>query len=112
MTNLLNAIISQQGNVCLAEINDIYMSGKDLKLYVKDISKYILDLTKYHLTKSFDLTYIPKGNQQDASKLAKQAGIDFLLDMLDSFNKLYQVIKYEQTPRAMIESEVLLLCLK
>lgn len=112
MTNLLNAIISQQGNVCLAEINDIYMSGKDLKLYVKDISKYILDLTKYYLTKSFDLTYIPQSNQQDATKLAKKAGIDFLLDMLDSFNKLYQVIKYEQTPRAMIESEVLLLCLK
>ena len=84
---------------------------KDLKLFIKDISKYLLDILKYNLTHSFQLTFIPKDSEKDAMTIAQSAGQEFLLDMLDTFNKLYQIVKYEQNPRAMIESEVLLLCL-
>lgn len=112
MSELLKAIITQDGSKCLQVITTVYMSGKDLKLFIKDISKYLLDILKYDLTHSFELTFIPKDSEKDAMSIAQSAGLDFLLDMLDTFNKLYQIIKYEQNPRAMIESEVLLLCLK
>lgn len=111
MSKLLKAIITQDGNICLQVIEQIYMSGKDLKLFIKDISKYLLDILKYNLTHSFQLTFIPKDSEKDAMTIAQSAGQEFLLDMLDTFNKLYQIVKYEQNPRAMIESEVLLLCL-
>lgn len=112
MSNLLLGVIYNKGAECLQEIDKVFMGGKDLKLYIKDLSKYVLDITKYALTKQFDITHIPASSQDQAIKIAKAAGQDFLLDMLDAFNKLYNTIKYEQTPRAMIESEVLLLCMK
>ena len=112
MSDLLKAIIMQDGSECLYILDEVYMSGKDLKLFIKDVSKYILDISKYLLTNSFALTMIPKDSEKDAMSIAQSAGLDFILDMLDSFNKLYNNVKYEQNPRAMIESEVLLLCMK
>ncbi|MGM9544207.1 MAG: DNA polymerase III subunit gamma/tau [Romboutsia timonensis] len=112
MSDLLKAIITQDGSECLYILDEVYMSGKDLKLFIKDVSKYILDISKYLLTNSFTLTMVPKDSEKDAMSIAQSAGLDFILDMLDSFNKLYNNVKYEQNPRAMIESEVLLLCMK
>ena len=112
MSDLLKAIIMQDGSECLYILDEVYMSGKDLKLFIKDVSKYILDISKYLLTNSFALTMIPKDSEKDAMSIAQSAGLDFILDMLDSFNKLYNNVKYEQNPRAMVESEILLLCMK
>lgn len=112
MTDLLIAIIDRQSKECIEIINDVYMSGKDLKLFIKDTAKYILDIIKYALTKDFSLTAIPNNNHINAEEIAGTVATSYLLELLDTFNKLYQVVKYEQNPIALIEGEVLLACLK
>ena len=110
MEDLLNAIYNNNAKLSVEIIDDLHYEGKDLKLFISDFTNHILDLCKFDLTQNLDLTAIPPTQLKPTTSLVNLVGSDFLVDMLDVFSKLTYKLKYEQNPKAIIESEMILLC--
>lgn len=110
MEDLLNAIYNNNAKLAVEMIDDLHYEGKDLKLFISDFTNHILDLCKFDLTQNLDLTAIPPTQLKPTTSLVNLVGSDFLVDMLDVFSKLTYKLKYEQNPKAIIESEMILLC--
>ena len=111
MNQLLRFIFKRESEQALNIIHDTFYSGKDLKIFIRDCANYILDLCKYKLTKKYELTNLPDTHKDEATVTVDNIDMDFLINSLDVFNNLYNTVKYEQNPRAMVESEVLMQCM-
>ena len=111
MNQLLRFIFKRESEQALNIIHDTFYSGKDLKIFIRDCANYILDLCKYKLTKKYELTNLPDTHKDEATVTIDNIDMNFLINSLDVFNNLYNTIKYEQNPRAMVESEVLMQCM-
>ena len=86
-------------------INEIYLSGKDLRLFTADFISFVLDLSKYAITGDINLTSLPASIESD---LYSDEDSNFALDLLDSLVDLGQQIKYSENPKALVESTLLL----
>ena len=108
---IVSSIIKQDATTPMQLIDDLYKQGKDLKLFVKDLSKFILDLCKLELTQNINTTMIPPELKTKCTQLLCKCDLDLLVDIMDAVNKLMDKIKYEQNPKSLIESELIILCL-
>ena len=108
---IVSSIIKQDATTPMQLIDDLYKQGKDLKLFVKDLSKFILDLCKLELTQDINTTMIPPELKTKCTRLLCKCDLDLLVDIMDAVNKLMDKIKYEQNPKSLIESELIILCL-
>ena len=86
-------------------VNEIYLSGKDLRLFTADFISFVLDLSKYAITGDINLTSLPASIESD---LYSDEDSNFALDLLDSLVDLGQQIKYSENPKALVESTLLL----
>lgn len=109
---IVQGIISKQPNEPIQIIDKIYRDGKDLKLFVKDLNKFVLDLCKLNITRNKELTMIPADIMRQCIQIATKTPNYELVDILDGINNLLDKIKYEQNPKNLIESELIILCLK
>lgn len=57
--NIINGIFDGRSDVVLSEIDGIYNSGADLKIFVNSFLEFCLDMTKYILTNSMQSTKLP-----------------------------------------------------
>ena len=112
LVTIVQSIISKQPNEPIQIIDKIYRDGKDLKLFVKDLNKFVLDLCKLSITRNKELTMIPTDIMRKCIHIATNTPSYQLVDILDAINNLLDKIKYEQNPKNLIESELILLCLK
>ena len=108
---IVSSVIKQDATTPVQLIDDLYKQGKDLKLFVKDLSKFILDLCKLELTQDINTTMIPPELKTKCTKLLCKCDLDLMVDIMDAVNKLMDKIKYEQNPKSLIESELIILCL-
>ena len=109
---IVQGIINKQPNEPIQIIDKIYRDGKDLKLFVKDLNKFVLDLCKLSITRNKELTMIPTDIMRKCIHIATNIPKYELVDILDAINNLLDKIKYEQNPKNLIESELIILCLK
>lgn len=109
---IVQGIINKQPNEPIQIIDKIYRDGKDLKLFVKDLNKFVLDLCKLSITRNKELTMIPTDIMRKCIHIATNTPKYQLVDILDAINNLLDKIKYEQNPKNLIESELIILCLK
>lgn len=109
---IVQGIINKQPNEPIQIIDKIYRDGKDLKLFVKDLNKFVLDLCKLSITRNKELTMIPTDIMRKCIHIATNTPKYELVDILDAINNLLDKIKYEQNPKNLIESELIILCLK
>lgn len=109
---IVQGIINKQPNEPIQIIDKIYREGKDLKLFVKDLNKFVLDLCKLSITRNKELTMIPTDIMRKCIHIATNTPKYQLVDILDAINNLLDKIKYEQNPKNLIESELIILCLK
>lgn len=109
---IVQGIINKQPNEPIQIIDKIYRDGKDLKLFVKDLNKFVLDLCKLSITRNKELTMIPTDIMRKCIHIATNTSKYELVDILDAINNLLDKIKYEQNPKNLIESELIILCLK
>lgn len=109
---IVQGIINRQPDEPIQIIDNIYRDGKDLKLFVKDLNKFVLDLCKLNITRNKDLTMIPTDIMRQCIHIATKTPKYELVDILDAINNLLDKIKYEQNPKNLIESELIILCLK
>lgn len=112
LVTIVQGIINKQPNEPIQIIDKIYRDGKDLKLFVKDLNKFVLDLCKLSITHNKELTMIPTDIMRQCIHIATNTPKYQLVDILDAINNLLDKIKYEQNPKNLIESELILLCLK
>lgn len=112
LLKIVQGIINKQANEPIQIIDSIYRDGKDLKLFVKDLNKFVLDLCKLNITRNKELTMIPTDIMRQCIHIATNTSKYDLVDILDGVNNLLDKIKYEQNPKNLIESELIILCLK
>lgn len=112
LLGIVQGIINKQPNEPIEIIDNIYRDGKDLKLFVKDLNKFVLDLCKLNITRNKELTMIPTDIMRQCIQIATKTPNYELVDILDGVNNLLDKIKYEQNPKNLIESELIILCLK
>lgn len=112
LLKIIQGIINKQADEPIQIIDSIYRDGKDLKLFVKDLNKFVLDLCKLNITRNKELTMIPTDIMRQCIHIATNTSKYDLVDILDGVNNLLDKIKYEQNPKNLIESELIILCLK
>lgn len=104
---LLHNILENHTKEAINNIENIYNQGKDLKLFIKQFIQFILDTCKYQIYSSYDYIQIPNTINLDEYKNIEY---DKLLNILDEIIELSNQIKYEQNPKVLIESKILMLC--
>ena len=112
MIDIVYNIICRKPEDVLYSIDKIYMSGKDLRLFMRDIHKFVVDLTKYYLTRDLTVTSIPEGYLGEIKDLVEEIELDECIYILDVFEDICMKILKAVDIKATIESEVLLACLK
>ena len=106
-----NILINKQQVEILNIIEEVHRSGKDLKQFIKTYTNFVLDLNKYVCTQSFDYLETPKTFEKDVKRLT---GTNILkvrvLKLLQVLIKLNADIKWETSPKAVIEATLIILC--
>lgn len=107
LNDLLGFICGKQRTSSINIIENVYNQGKDLKLFIKQFIQFILDVCKFQIYGNYDYVQVP-----NTVNLEHYNQIDYnmLLDILDSMINLSNQIKYDQNPKILVESTILLLC--
>ena len=107
LDKLLEYLVRLNNKECIEIIENIYIQGKDLKLFIKQFISFILDVSKYQIYSNYDYIQIPDTINLDKFQVVPPNKI---LNILDEIIELSNNIKYEQNPKILVESKILLLC--
>ena len=99
----------------LRQINDIYMSGIDIKQFIKQYMQFIIDVNKYRIVGNFKYLSIPETTEIKKwfDKLdnisIKDESIDItLISLLDLLININTEIKWDSNPKSYIEAKLIL----
>lgn len=111
MFKLTDALFYEDKQQIITIIENIHMSGKDLKQFVKSYMNFLLDINKYECLGNFDYLQIPT-TQEYIHWFEKLEDMHFAKchSLLSTIIKLNAEIKWETSPKAMIEATLLLMC--
>lgn len=104
MFNLTNFILDDDLKSAIKLVEDIYASGKDLKLFLKNYLVFLLDIRKYYI--GCDWKYIQMPALNEYKEWLNSCGdyeFEVCLKVLDAVTKLNTDIKYSAYPKADIE---------
>lgn len=96
-------LLQDKNNSCIKIIEQVYDSGKDLKIFIRDFIKFLLDVMKYQIYGDMKFIKIPpnyKDVLDECSKIQE-------LELLSSINNS---IKWDSDPKTIIELEMLIYC--
>lgn len=101
LIRLLDARIGNDVEGLLQIVNDVYMSGYDLKQFIKSFIYFVLDFNKYQLG---EVEYLNCPLTEDIKHLFdKYVEVD-ARDILSHLIKLQADIKWDTNPKARIEA--------
>lgn len=106
---LLVALLDNKSVDCLNILNDLFMSGKDLKLTFRNFSNFLVDVCKYLLVNDMSLTSLPDYLQDSLDTLDPKQDYSLCLWVLEEITKLNSTIKWEPSPKPIIEAQFLLM---
>lgn len=105
--HLTEAIIDGKTDEVIKVVEDIHMSGKDLKQFIKTYIAFALDVCKYDVTGSFKYLQLPN-LYEERLKQYSAGDFEFCQSLLTTLIKLNADIKWETNPKVMIESTLML----
>ena len=108
---LTDAILTNDVPATMTTIERVHKDGKDLKQFIKTYTNFVLDLNKYGCTKSFEYIEIPPMYKDKLNQYNDHAYDDFRR-LLATLVKLNADIKWETSPKAMIEAVLVLRCME
>ena len=111
MFDITNAILDGNVPTVLDIINEVYMSGKDIKQFAKSYLDFILDVCKYGMAKSFSYVKIPNFYEKELQKYSED-DINRCVHLLDTLVKLDYEIKWNTSPKELVESVLVLEAVK
>lgn len=100
MTDLLSAYDNGEVDKMMNIINEVYMSGYDLKQFIKSFTNFVLDLNKYKLGAK-EYVECP---MSDAIKFVFENFSRAENELLTSLIKLQADIKWDTNPKSRIEA--------
>ena len=107
MFRLNTAVLENDGSAIIDIVESVHQAGKDLKIFMRSYMQFLLDVCKYHLLGDFKYINIPniyKDELDSDGDYEKSA----LKDLLTKIIKLNADIKWDATPKYMIEATLLL----
>jgi len=107
MFALTEYIAQSKSNDIIGIIENIHSSGKDIKRFVKQYGHFLLDLLKYCIGCDWKYLNIPKLSEYE-KWILKHSHIAFFTELLDCIVRLNSQIKYSDTAKLDVESELLL----
>lgn len=100
LIRLLDACLGNDVESLLQIVNDVYMSGYDLKQFIKSFTYFVLDFNKYHLGA---VEYLNCPLTEDIKHLFdKYVEVD-ARDILSHLIKLQADIKWDTNPKSRVE---------
>ena len=111
MFHLVDSILTNKTDDLISIIENIHREGKDLKQFIKTFTNFILDLNKYGCVNSFDYLEIPITYKDKLMSYTKTDYNEFS-KLLSILIKLNADIKWETSPKAMIEAVLVLKCME
>lgn len=113
MFDLTDAFLTSNSTKVIQIIEDIHMDGKDLKQFIKLYMQFLLDICKYEILRNFDFLTIPK-TEENVKWLEDSSNYEFEYcnRLLQKIIELNSVIKWETSPKYIIEASLLLECIK
>lgn len=104
----LNLMINASDNI-IELIEQIHADGKDLKQFIKQYINFILDVKKYFILGSFDYLSLPQteDNEQFLKEMEQNNYEDKVSALLDTLLRLNSEIKYDSSPKYLIEACIL-----
>lgn len=107
MFKLNTALLECKGNDIIDIVESVHQAGKDLKIFIRSYMQFLLDVCKYHLLGDFRYVNIPNiyKDELDSDGDYEKSR---LKDLLPKIIKLNSDIKWDQSPKYMIEATLLL----
>ena len=109
MFDLTDAMCKMDKMSVIEIIENIHRSGLELKQFIKNYNYFVLDLCKYDILKNFEYLQIPNTFGERIKKYTKE-DFAFFTSLLNEVINLNSSIKWESTPKPIIESTFILLC--
>ena len=108
MFNITDSIIFRESGKIIKYIEDLYLSGIDLKQFIKSYMQFILDANKYILTRNFDYITLPVNYENELKEYKNHS--EAIFKLLETLINLNATIKWETSPKSLIEATLLLEC--
>ena len=109
MFDLSEAIFDKKVDRIIEIIETIHRSGKDLKQFIKQYMNFLLDVCKYSSLKSFEFLQIPITYKTELSSYDSYE-FDVSHKLLGDMIRLNADIKWDTTPKPMIEATLIMEC--
>lgn len=109
MFELTESIIDMNPGEAVKVIEEAHRSGVDLKQFMKQYSYFVLDAYKYYLLGGFEYLQIPSTYEDRLNAWDDETYI-FVKELLAEVIKLNADIKWEPSPKPLIEATIILLC--
>lgn len=109
MFNLTDALWNMDIVSMLNIVDEIYVSGLDLKQFIKEYNIFVLDLCKYGCLRDFSRIQLPSSYEDKLTSYNDEA-FAFFKELLNNIIKLNNDLKWEATPKPVIESRLMMLC--
>lgn len=94
-------------------IEQIHTSGKDLKQFVKSYMQFVFDICKYRCTHSFNYIQIPQIDKyEEVLNSYNDSEFNYCVELLNILIRLNADIKWETSPKSLIESTLMLNCIE
>lgn len=119
MLKLCNALYDNNQKEVLSLIDNIYNSGKDLKIFVEQFLDFALDLNKYCLFKDITVTKIPsyleKFKFKDDTNCVQyvvniENAVKFFNHLVNALLELKISLKYDTMPRTTVSVKLINIC--
>lgn len=109
MFDLTDALCKMNKKEVIEIVETAHRDGLDLKQFIKNYNYFVLDLCKYDICKSFDYLQMPS-TYSNRIKTYTSEDFAFFTQLLNEVINLNATIKWESTPKPIIESTFILLC--
>ena len=107
---LLYQLGSRGSHKAVEIVETVYNSGKDIKQFLKQFQFFVLDVCKYQLFESFKYVAIPE--LPEYKQKMEDENYEDLIAVLEWARQLNADIKWESNAKAMIETSIIMFCVK
>ena len=109
--NLINNIIDGNTTQVLNNLDSIYNSGNDLKLFIEKFLEFCVDVEKYIITKDCSITKIPKAFEEKIkSSINFEKADSYYLYIMNKLLDLKNDLKTDVNPYSTIQVIFMKLC--
>ena len=111
MMQLTDNILNNNPMEAISIIENIHSEGKDIKQFLSQYVQFLLDVQKYSFVKDFKYIQIPgiATNKEWLDNTVKSdENIDICFELLRILVRLNSNIKWSQTPKYDLETEIML----